>query len=640
MVLPSMGAPKQKWTAEEEAALKAGVLKHGAGKWRTILTDPEFSAILHMRSNVDLKDKWRNINVTAIWGSRQKAKLALKRNLPAPKIDNNHMALSTVVRHDEVLDTKPLAVSGGPLQSTNLKEQISRLQKINKRKFGLRRWSCQHSWGQTQLVQEIPSFHKLQYAFMSMEGVATHWFYIWSQNNPDSDWESFSPALIKRFGDRHGNHIFERLSILKQEKPTETETHIKKWETSTEFLKGRTNISERKHMLRKILNEEVDSHASQQDKNSMEGSGSEFSEAKASSWARKVELPSFDRSIEGGTNLKGSSFECDSDPLQFLKSENRSKEGSVIKNHTLCGGEETKNDEAKLAREKKIEKVMEEERETQGKWIEAGDSTKPHCFQDLDFHKKIVMVKQKSFMKVVGTTMVLESWNVNLLGEPLALNFVVSMADNLAMELRQKECTEPVKLIKVIWSPPLSLPPPKPSDLSLHAAAVGQAIVYMKEQKGSDKAAIASFIEEKYRFPPNLSKLLPAKLKHMVASGKIIKEKHKYRIAPSSTVSEKRRCSSLVLLEDRPKDPSEAHKNDDVNILLKSQIDAEISKVKGLTAQEAAAAAAKAVAEAETAIAQAEAAAREAEAAEAEAEAAQVFAKAAMKALKCKMLHI
>jgi len=78
-------------------------------------------------------------------------------------------------------------------------------------------------------------------------------------------------------------------------------------------------------MLRKILNEEVDSHASQQDKNSMEGSGLEFSELNASSWARKVELPSFDRSIEGGTDLKGSNFECDSDPLQFLKSENRSK---------------------------------------------------------------------------------------------------------------------------------------------------------------------------------------------------------------------------------------------------------------------------------------------------------------------------
>lgn len=52
---PSMGAPKQKWTAEEESALKAGVVKHGAGKWRTILKDPEFSGVLYLRSNVDLK---------------------------------------------------------------------------------------------------------------------------------------------------------------------------------------------------------------------------------------------------------------------------------------------------------------------------------------------------------------------------------------------------------------------------------------------------------------------------------------------------------------------------------------------------------------------------------------------------------
>ncbi|KAL5162303.1 hypothetical protein HKD37_07G019440 [Glycine soja] len=104
------------------------------------------------------------------------------------------------------------------------------------------------------------------------------------------------------------------------------------------------------------------------------------------------------------------------------------------------------------------------------KELEAGDSTKPHCFQHSDFHTKIVMVKQKSFMKVVGTTMVLKPWSVNLLGEPLALNFVASMVESLAMELRQKECTEPVKLIKVIWSPPLSLPPSKPSDLNLHAS--------------------------------------------------------------------------------------------------------------------------------------------------------------------------
>ncbi|CAN1343006.1 Telomere repeat-binding factor 2 [Linum perenne] len=84
-----MGAPKQKWTAEEEAALKAGVVKHGTGKWRTILMDPEFSSVLRLRSNVDLKDKWRNINVTAIWGSRQKAKLALKSGSLTPKRDES-----------------------------------------------------------------------------------------------------------------------------------------------------------------------------------------------------------------------------------------------------------------------------------------------------------------------------------------------------------------------------------------------------------------------------------------------------------------------------------------------------------------------------------------------------------------------
>lgn len=50
-----MGAPKQKWTPEEEAALKAGIQKYGIGKWSTILKDPEFSTDLRSRSNVDLK---------------------------------------------------------------------------------------------------------------------------------------------------------------------------------------------------------------------------------------------------------------------------------------------------------------------------------------------------------------------------------------------------------------------------------------------------------------------------------------------------------------------------------------------------------------------------------------------------------
>lgn len=50
-----MGNRKQKWTSEEEEALRAGVAKHGAGKWKNIQKDPEFNHLLFSRSNIDLK---------------------------------------------------------------------------------------------------------------------------------------------------------------------------------------------------------------------------------------------------------------------------------------------------------------------------------------------------------------------------------------------------------------------------------------------------------------------------------------------------------------------------------------------------------------------------------------------------------
>ncbi|KAJ4963623.1 hypothetical protein NE237_023562 [Protea cynaroides] len=127
-----MGAPKQKWTADEEAALKAGIAKHGAGKWRTILKDPEFSSILSLRSNVDLKDKWRNMSVTAHgWGSREKARLALKRSQQFPKHDDNPMALATVVQSDEeIVDAKPLAISSGTLNTSGPKRSMKRLDNL------------------------------------------------------------------------------------------------------------------------------------------------------------------------------------------------------------------------------------------------------------------------------------------------------------------------------------------------------------------------------------------------------------------------------------------------------------------------------------------------------------------------------
>ena len=91
--------------------------------------------------------------------------------------------------------------------------------------------------------------------------------------------------------------------------------------------------------------------------------------------------------------------------------------------------------------------------------------------------------------------------------------------------------------------------------------------------------------------------------------------------------------------EGTQKDSPRAEKTD-VNILTRSQVDEDLTKMRRMTAQEAAAAAAQAVAEAEAAIVAAEEAEREAEAAEAEAEAAQIFAKAAMKAFKCKTLRV
>lgn len=127
-----MGAPKQKWTREEEAALRNGVEKYGPGKWRAILRDPTWSSCLASRSNVDLKDKWRNMSVTANgWGSREKARLALKRSKSIAKQSGRQLALSALNNGnmDVVLVTKPLTTVNPYLPSSN-KRCISRLDKL------------------------------------------------------------------------------------------------------------------------------------------------------------------------------------------------------------------------------------------------------------------------------------------------------------------------------------------------------------------------------------------------------------------------------------------------------------------------------------------------------------------------------
>ncbi|KAI4369001.1 hypothetical protein MLD38_017496 [Melastoma candidum] len=50
---------KKKWSAEEEDALRRGVQRFGKGNWKVILH--AYSNIFDGRTEVDLKDKWRNI---------------------------------------------------------------------------------------------------------------------------------------------------------------------------------------------------------------------------------------------------------------------------------------------------------------------------------------------------------------------------------------------------------------------------------------------------------------------------------------------------------------------------------------------------------------------------------------------------
>ncbi|KAI3778465.1 hypothetical protein L2E82_07794 [Cichorium intybus] len=130
-----MGAPKQKWTSEEEAALKAGILKHGAGKWRIILKDPEFSSVLYLHSNVDLKVCiFHSFYAIFWWKVLEKARLALKRVQHVPK-DDNPLAVAIADPSDEDSgDMRPIhyiACDNGFVKLTKA-EKRAKLKKLRK----------------------------------------------------------------------------------------------------------------------------------------------------------------------------------------------------------------------------------------------------------------------------------------------------------------------------------------------------------------------------------------------------------------------------------------------------------------------------------------------------------------------------
>ncbi|CAD6341697.1 unnamed protein product [Miscanthus lutarioriparius] len=131
-----MGALKQRWTSEEEAALRAGVARHGVGNWRMILNDPELSSTLRYRSNVDLKDKWRNMNVIVTSSSaRDRGRTSTRRTRAAPKNNDHSLALSTVTSDvdDEIVDVNPIPIASVPVEAwnpSNSKKSHSRLDNI------------------------------------------------------------------------------------------------------------------------------------------------------------------------------------------------------------------------------------------------------------------------------------------------------------------------------------------------------------------------------------------------------------------------------------------------------------------------------------------------------------------------------
>ncbi|KAL1810605.1 telomere repeat-binding factor 5-like [Daucus carota subsp. sativus] len=100
-----MGNHKQKWTADEEEALKAGVKKHGMGKWKTILVDPDFAPSLTHRSNIDLKDKWRNLGISGTAAGQ-----ASKEKSPVLAITNGSAALPAAQNTNAATQTASTAL--------------------------------------------------------------------------------------------------------------------------------------------------------------------------------------------------------------------------------------------------------------------------------------------------------------------------------------------------------------------------------------------------------------------------------------------------------------------------------------------------------------------------------------------------
>ncbi|CAH1422811.1 unnamed protein product [Lactuca virosa] len=122
------------WTLEEEKALRAGVDKYGTGKWMKILTDEDLAPCLIARTNINLKDKWRNLCGNA---SRRAVSLRCStdkkigsgydaKNLKALPSTNNSDGLHVVEDHSytEKIDIQELVDEENQNVEVDIKEAI------------------------------------------------------------------------------------------------------------------------------------------------------------------------------------------------------------------------------------------------------------------------------------------------------------------------------------------------------------------------------------------------------------------------------------------------------------------------------------------------------------------------------------
>ncbi|KAG6394719.1 hypothetical protein SASPL_145309 [Salvia splendens] len=112
----------------ELGGVEAGDLASGES---TILKDPEFTTVLWSRSNVDHKDKWRNLNCMANGlGSRHRARVSIKGSQLTPKREEDTTTSSMVVDKDEVLGVTSIAASNEISQDVKFKKNISRMDDV------------------------------------------------------------------------------------------------------------------------------------------------------------------------------------------------------------------------------------------------------------------------------------------------------------------------------------------------------------------------------------------------------------------------------------------------------------------------------------------------------------------------------